>query len=125
MGLSTHYEQNLVALIKQLRVQYNAPNAKFVTASLGQTKMPNVTEGGNADAWARRNTQPGDVLILEAMLNVANATKFPGRLLPEIDSDQSACTVHACPETKRNFACCCSRVMQSSLEMSRQFTRTR
>jgi hypothetical protein len=23
MGLSTHYEQNLVALIKQLRVQYN------------------------------------------------------------------------------------------------------
>ena len=31
MGLSTHYEENLVALIKQLRVQYNAPNAKFVT----------------------------------------------------------------------------------------------
>ena len=28
MGLSLHYEENLVALIKQLRVQYNAPKAK-------------------------------------------------------------------------------------------------
>ena len=27
MGLSTHYEANLVALIKQLRVQYSAPKA--------------------------------------------------------------------------------------------------
>ena len=44
MGLSTHYEQNLVALIKQLRVQYNAPSAKFVAASLGQTVLPNATK---------------------------------------------------------------------------------
>lgn len=28
MGLSTHYEENLVALIKGLRVQYDSPNAK-------------------------------------------------------------------------------------------------
>ena len=34
MGLSLHYEQNLVALIKQLRVQYNAPKAKVDLASL-------------------------------------------------------------------------------------------
>ena len=63
MGLSLHYEQNLVALIKQLRVQYNAPKAKFVTASLGQTAMNDTTSGGG--------------LILQAMENVANATKFP------------------------------------------------
>ena len=62
MGLSTHYEENLVALIKQLRVQYNAPEAKFVTASLGQSVM-GATDGGG--------------LILDAMLNVANGTKFP------------------------------------------------
>lgn len=62
MGLSTQYETNLVALIKQLRVQYGSPNAKFVTASLGQTKMGDTDGGG---------------LILDAMLNVANATKYP------------------------------------------------
>jgi hypothetical protein len=28
MGLSTHYEENLVALIKALRVQYDSPKAK-------------------------------------------------------------------------------------------------
>ena len=61
LGLSTHYEGNLVAFIKQ-RLQYNAPNAKFVTASLGQTAMGSTS---------------GDGLILDAMLNVANATKYP------------------------------------------------
>ena len=62
MGLSTQYEQNLVALIKQLRLQYNAPKAKFVTASLGQATMGSTGGAG---------------LILDAMMNVANATKFP------------------------------------------------
>lgn len=62
MGLSTFYEKNLVQLIKQLRVQYNAPNAKFVTASLGQT-VQGATDGGG--------------LILDAMESVANATKYP------------------------------------------------
>lgn len=32
------YEQNLVHLIKQLRKDFNAPKAKFVCATLGQTK---------------------------------------------------------------------------------------
>ena len=32
------YEKNLVQLIKQLRKDFNAPNAKFVVATLGQTK---------------------------------------------------------------------------------------
>jgi len=62
MGLSEHYESNLVALIKELRVQYGSPNAKFVTASLGQT-----VQGSTG----------GDGLILDAMENVANATKYP------------------------------------------------
>ena len=77
IGLSTHYEQNLVALIKQLRVQYDAPNAKFVTATLGQTVMPNVTSSGAGEAQASRPGTPGGTLILEAMLNVANGTKYP------------------------------------------------
>jgi hypothetical protein len=62
MGLSTQYEKNLVSLIKQLRVQYNSPNAKFVTASLGQTAQ-GATDGGG--------------LILDAMENVANPAKYP------------------------------------------------
>lgn len=62
MGMSTEYETNLVAIIKALRLQYNAPNAKFVTASLGQTKQGSTDGGG---------------LILDAMENVANATKYP------------------------------------------------
>lgn len=62
MGLSLRYETNLVALIKQLRVQYGSPHAKFVTASLGQTV---------------KGSTRADGLILDAMLNVANATKYP------------------------------------------------
>ena len=92
MGLSLHYEENLVALIKQLRVQYNAPKAKvsalpsiyfrpllslllcleltaqknaaqFVTASLGQSVPTDTTSGAG--------------LILEAMEAVSNGTKYP------------------------------------------------
>jgi len=37
-GHAARYEQNLVQLIKQLRKDFNAPNAKFVCATLGQTK---------------------------------------------------------------------------------------
>ena len=62
MGLSTHYEANLAALIRQLRVQYGAPKAPFVTASLGQTAQ---------------GAQDGGGLILDAMEAVANATKYP------------------------------------------------
>jgi hypothetical protein len=36
-ALSSRYEKNLVHLIKQLRKEFNAPNAKFVCATLGQT----------------------------------------------------------------------------------------
>jgi hypothetical protein len=36
-ALSSRYEKNLVHLIKQLRKDFDAPNAKFVCATLGQT----------------------------------------------------------------------------------------
>ena len=44
-ALSSRYEKNLVHLIKTLRKDFNAPNAKFVCASLGQTKK-GATDGG-------------------------------------------------------------------------------
>merc|ERR1719162_1123778 len=63
MGLSTRYEQNLVKLIKTLRKDFNAPNAKFVTASLGQTVKGDTDGGGK---------------ILDAMLAVDGTSgKYP------------------------------------------------
>lgn len=37
-GHASRYEQNLVQLIKQLRIEFDSPNAKFVCATLGQTE---------------------------------------------------------------------------------------
>ena len=97
-GLSTQYEQNLVALIKQLRVQYNAPKAKFVTASLGQSgkKTPAICYESQVRHSSHiaglscsdccvlcslsrtvMGATDGGGLILDAMMNVANGTKFP------------------------------------------------
>lgn len=57
------YEKNLVQFIKQLRKDFNAPNAKFVCATLGQTKKG---DGGNEGK------------ILEAQLAVdGNSGKYP------------------------------------------------
>lgn len=62
-ALSDRYEKNLVHLIKQLRKDFNAPNAKFVCASLGQTKK-GATDGGGK--------------ILDAMLAVdGESGKYP------------------------------------------------
>jgi len=62
-GYYTQYEFNLVNLIKQLRKEYNAPNAKFVTASLGQTA---------------KGSTGGDGHILDAMLAVdGKSGKYP------------------------------------------------
>lgn len=62
-GLSQHYEINLVQLIHQLRQEFDAPKALFVTASLGQT-----VNGSKAN----------DGLILDAMLNVdGDSGKYP------------------------------------------------
>ena len=58
-GLASHYEQNLVHLIKTLRKDFDAPDAPFVLATLGQTKKG---DGGN------------DGAILAAMLAVDGDT---------------------------------------------------
>lgn len=44
-ALSSRYETNLALLIKQLRKEFDAPNAPFVCASLGQTQE-GATDGG-------------------------------------------------------------------------------
>lgn len=62
-ALSQRYEKNLVKLIKSLRKDFKAPNAKFVTASLGQTKQGSTDGGGK---------------ILDAMLAVdGESGKYP------------------------------------------------
>lgn len=62
-ALSSRYEQNLVLLIKQLRKEFDAPNAKFVCATLGQTKQGDTDNGGK---------------ILNAMLAVdGKSGKYP------------------------------------------------
>jgi hypothetical protein len=62
-ALSSRYEKNLVHLIKQLRAEFNAPSAKFVCASLGQTEK-GATDGGGK--------------ILDAMLAVdGKSGKYP------------------------------------------------
>ena len=62
-ALSSRYEQNLVLLIKQLRKDFNAPQAKFVCATLGQTKKGDTDNGGK---------------ILEAMFAVdGKSGKYP------------------------------------------------
>lgn len=45
-ALSSQYEKNLVHLIKQLRKEFDAPNAKFVCATLGQTEKGATDNGG-------------------------------------------------------------------------------
>jgi len=68
-ALSERYEKNLVNLIKELRKEFDAPKAKFVTASLGQT------EKGSSDGGGK---------ILEAMLAVdgesGNYPEFKGNV---------------------------------------------
>ena len=61
--LASRYEQNLVQLIKQLRKEFNAPNAKFVLATLGE-----ATNGCGGNEGK----------VLEAQLAVdGNSGKYP------------------------------------------------
>ncbi|HUT95505.1 MAG TPA: sialate O-acetylesterase [Thermoguttaceae bacterium] len=60
---ASRYEQNLVQFIRQLRKDFNAPNAKFVVATLGQTK---------------KGAEGNEGKILEAQLAVdGNSGKYP------------------------------------------------
>ncbi|MGB0744720.1 MAG: sialate O-acetylesterase [Opitutales bacterium] len=43
-AFSTHYERHLVNFIKDLRKEFNAPEAKFVLATLGQSKLDDEGE---------------------------------------------------------------------------------
>ncbi len=62
-GHAAHYEKNLVAFIKALRKEFNAPNAKFVCATLGETVKGSSGPGG---------------LVLEGHLAVdGNSGKYP------------------------------------------------
>jgi len=62
-GHAARYELNLVNLIKSLRKDFNAPEAKFVLATLGQTSKENAA--GN------------DGLIFDAMMSISDPAKHP------------------------------------------------
>ena len=63
-GHAVQYEKNLVRLIKTLRMEFKAPKAKFVVATLGQT--------------AKDAPPSNDKLILDAQLAVDGSTgKYP------------------------------------------------
>jgi hypothetical protein len=53
------YEKNLVALIKALRKEFDAPKAPFVTASLGQTEESDTTSGHGVIMQAMKNVASG------------------------------------------------------------------
>ena len=62
-ALASRYEKNLVQLIASLRKDFDAPNAKFVCASLGQTK---------------KDSKGNDHKILEAVMAVDGSSgKYP------------------------------------------------
>jgi hypothetical protein len=64
-GLASHYEENLVHLIEQLRKDFDAPSAKFVCATLGQTEQGN-------------DSNLNEAKILDAMLAVDGTSgKYP------------------------------------------------
>ncbi len=62
-GHAAHYEKNLVHFIKQLRKEFDAPDAKFVCATLGQTE---------------KGAEGNEGLILNAQLAVdGESGKYP------------------------------------------------
>jgi len=61
-GHATRYEQNLVRLIEALREDFDAPDAKFVCATLGQTE---------------RGAEGNEGLILNAQLAVSDPEQYP------------------------------------------------
>lgn len=76
-ALCSRYEENLVRLIRQLRKDFNAPNARFVCATLGQTKKGDTDGGGR---------------ILDAMFAVDGTTDNPG--YPEFKSNVATVYTH-------------------------------
>lgn len=63
-GHALQYEKNLVHLIRTLRAEFDAPRAKFVVATLGQT--------------SKDNAEGNEELIFDAQLSVdGNTGKYP------------------------------------------------
>jgi hypothetical protein len=62
-GHASKYEKNLINLIAALRKDFNAPKAKFVCATLGQTN--------------KENAKGNEKLILDAMFTISDANKYP------------------------------------------------
>ncbi len=75
-ALSSRYEKNLVHLIKQLRKDFDAPKAKFVCASLGQTKE-GATDGGGKILDAMRAVDGKSGKYPEFKGNVASVYSHP------------------------------------------------
>lgn len=63
-GHAYRYGKNLVTLIKALRKDFNAPDAKFVCATLGQTDKDNASSN--------------EKMILEGMMALADNPEFKG-----------------------------------------------
>ncbi|MEO1525287.1 MAG: sialate O-acetylesterase [Planctomycetota bacterium] len=76
-ALSSRYEQNLAALIKQLRREFDAPDAKFVCATLGQTKKGDRGNGGK---------------LLEAMMAVDGTSN--NETYPEFEGNVATVYTH-------------------------------
>lgn len=74
------YEQNLGYLLKALRKDFDAPNAKFVTASLGQTKED--------------DTESGHGKILHAMKSFAASSDDIGFVYTNPLSEGSSSSAH-------------------------------
>lgn len=81
MALAEHYEENLVALIKALRLLFKSPNAKFVAATLGQTLNNDTTSTDGVILHAQEAVdgtgQYGAVKYPEFKGNVATVYSHP------------------------------------------------
>lgn len=74
-GHAIKYEENLINLVAALRKDFNAPKAKFVCATLGQT--------------SKENAKGNEKLILDAMLAISDAKKYP-----ELEGDVATVYTH-------------------------------
>jgi len=82
---ATRYEQNLVHLIEQLRIEFNAPNANFVCATLGQTVLGSTSN-------------MNEKFILDAQLAVdGDAGKYPGYTGKYPQFEDNVATVYSHP----------------------------
>ncbi len=75
-ALSSRYEKNLAHLIKTLRKEFDCPNAKFVCASLGQTKE-GATDGGGKILDAMKAVDGKSGKYSEFKGNVASVYTHP------------------------------------------------